>query len=234
MSEEKKEVAVVPEVVPKFEISLSESKTRWDDLEVFIKDQMHKDTDYGKIPGTGSKDTLFKSGAEKLMNIFGCYPEFSRQSTVEDHEKGYFFYGYKCVIRNKKTGVIMGEGIGSCNSKEKKNWIANPWAAANTVDKMGQKRALVQAVLISFRLSAKFTQDVEDMDKEVLNDGKPMPPSTSGKELICSACKNAVAPKVADYSAQHHGRILCYPCQQKEKAKGENVGGNGSSQEIVY
>jgi hypothetical protein len=210
---ENKEYNVVPvEVVPKFEISLTESKNRWEELQAFIKEQMVDGTDYGKIPGS-QKPTLYKPGAEKLMNIHGGYPEFVRITTVEDHEKGYYFYSYKCVIRNKKSCIIMGEGIGSCNTKEKQNWVKNAWAAANTVDKMAQKRAMVAAVLISYRLSAQYTQDLEDHDVSLHNITTANQQQASSRKLACSMCQKPISDAVSKYSMENYHAEICYSCQ---------------------
>jgi hypothetical protein len=90
----------------------------------FVKAIMVADTDYGRIPGT-AKDVLLKPGAEKLITFFGLSPEFVIINEVLDWDKPLFFYSYKCrLIRN---GVVIGEGDGSCNSRESRyawRWIA--------------------------------------------------------------------------------------------------------------
>jgi predicted RNA-binding Zn-ribbon protein involved in translation (DUF1610 family) len=86
---------------------------------------MVEGTDYGAIPGTGSKPTLLKPGAERLCTVFGMSPEVYEEKTIEDwdgsgegHGEPLFYYRYKC--RLTKNGVLLGEGIGSCNSRESK------------------------------------------------------------------------------------------------------------------
>jgi hypothetical protein len=90
----------------------------------FVKAIMVADTDYGRIPGT-AKDVLLKPGAEKLITFFGLSPEFVIINEVLDWDKPLFFYSYKCrLIRN---GGVIGEGDGSCNSRESRyawRWIA--------------------------------------------------------------------------------------------------------------
>ena len=85
---------------------------------------MVEGTDYGTIPGTSSK-TLLKPGAERLCTVFGMSPEVYEEKVIEDwdgsgegHGEPLFYYRYKC--RLTKNGVLLGEGIGSCNSRESK------------------------------------------------------------------------------------------------------------------
>jgi hypothetical protein len=78
-----------------------------------------KDGDYGTVPGI-AKPFLFKSGAEKIAALFGYAPVYVTLEKVEDFgsANGFFFYRYRCDLISKKSGVVMGSGIGSCNSKE--------------------------------------------------------------------------------------------------------------------
>lgn len=80
--------------------------------------------DYGPIPGTNSKPVLLKPGAEKLCAVFGMSPEVYEEQVIEDwtgeeHNDEPLFY-YRLKVRITKNGVLLGEGIGSCNSWETK------------------------------------------------------------------------------------------------------------------
>ena len=108
-------VVRVPSVMPAYQ--LAEMRARRDALVIFIKEQMTRDLDYGIIPGS-SKPTLLKPGAERLVTFFGLVPEFVEVRAVEDFATPLFFYRYKCVL--KRDDKPVGEGIGSCNSHEKK------------------------------------------------------------------------------------------------------------------
>jgi hypothetical protein len=57
------------DVFPDFAITLDEARRRIKMLQEFVRDQMVDGEDYGVIPGTGSKPTLLKPGAEKLNAI---------------------------------------------------------------------------------------------------------------------------------------------------------------------
>lgn len=90
----------------------------------FAKQIMVKDTDYGVVPGTGSKPSLLKPGAEKLCSFFGLSPVFVPLETTEDwmgkdHDgEAFFLYRYRCELY--RNGNMVGTGIGSCNSWESK------------------------------------------------------------------------------------------------------------------
>jgi hypothetical protein len=119
--------------------------------------------DYGIIPGTGTKPTLLKPGAEKITMLLGLRSEFDWDKTM-DMENGFIHY----LVRAKlyKGNLLITEGIGTANSKENKYAKQNPWSVDNTLLKMAKKRALVDAALLVGSLSDIFTQDLEDMDIE--------------------------------------------------------------------
>lgn len=149
--------------VPDFQISLNRAKLRTNMMEQFVSEIMKEGVDYGVIPGF-PKPSLFKSGAEKLTDIFGFSKRVEVLNRVEDWEVGFFHYEIKVTLVNKRSGLIEAEGIGSCNSKEKKFKYNDTFTIVNTVLKIAKKRAVVDAVLSATRSSSFFTQDVEDMD----------------------------------------------------------------------
>lgn len=146
------------------------------EITVLITQALVSGTDYGLIPGAKTP-SLFKAGAERLLKAFGCHPEYVVLSQEADHDRVITYrkkYGpemtsvglYKFVIECRvisSLGVCVGTGIGSCSTMEAK-YIDRPRDLENTVLKMAQKRAMVAAVLNTFGLSDRFTQDVEDMD----------------------------------------------------------------------
>ncbi|KRQ88120.1 hypothetical protein ABG79_00288 [Caloramator mitchellensis] len=133
-------------------------------IQNFIKSQMKEGEDYGKIPGS-PKPSLFKPGAEKLCNLYGFTINVDIIEKVENWKEGFFYYLCKCSLRSKRTGEIISEGLGSCNSKETKFARQNSYTIVNTILKMAKKRALIDATLSATRTSGIFTQDVEDMDE---------------------------------------------------------------------
>jgi hypothetical protein len=112
---------------------------RYNAFKEFVSKVLVKDHDYGEIPGT-KKPTLLKAGAEKLGAFFGIRPVFVLQESVndwngKDHGEPFFFREYKC--QGYRSGELIGEGVGSCNSWEKKyryRWM-NELEVPETVDK---------------------------------------------------------------------------------------------------
>lgn len=150
------------EYVPTMALSLDEAAAKFKELEQFIKSQMHENEDYGRIPGC-PKPSLFKPGAEKLAILYGFSPRLEILKELQDWDKGFFYYEIKCTLVSKRSGHIVAEGIGSCNSKEKKYRNSDAFTLDNVMLKMAKKRALVDAVLTATRTSGLFTQDVEDL-----------------------------------------------------------------------
>ncbi len=158
------EMEPVTDVFPDFAISLEEANRRVEMLKQFVREHMVEGEDYGVIPGASNKPTLFKPGAEKLNAIFGLAPLLEITSRVEDWEAGFAAYEVKVTLLNKRTGGIEAEGIGSCNSRERRYKNQDAANVANTLLKMAKKRALVDATLSATRASGTFTQDLEDVE----------------------------------------------------------------------
>ncbi len=126
-----------------------------------IQNTLHQGHDYGVIPGT-SKPTLLKPGAEKILMMMGLRSEFEIVDSTRNFEKGFFQYQVRCKLL--KGNVTITEGLGSCNTRERKYLKMDPYTMDNTVLKMAKKRAMVDAALLVASLSDVFTQDLEDID----------------------------------------------------------------------
>lgn len=126
-----------------------------------IQNTLHQNHDYGIIPGT-DKPTLLKPGAEKILMMMGLRSEFEIVDSTRDFEKGFFQYQVRCKLL--KGDTVITEGLGACNTREKKYLKMDPYTMDNTVLKMAKKRALIDATLLVASLSDIFTQDLEDMD----------------------------------------------------------------------
>ena len=128
-----------------------------------IQQTLRQNHDYGVVPGT-DKPTLLKPGAEKILMMMGLQSEFEIVDSTRDFENGFFQYQVRCKLF--KGDMLITEGLGSCNTKERKYAKQDPFSIDNTVLKMAKKRALVDAALLVASLSDVFTQDLEDMDLE--------------------------------------------------------------------
>ena len=151
------------QIVPTLAVTLDEARERIKMLQTFVAEMMVEGVDYGKIPGC-PKPTLLKPGAEKLCDIMGYSKEVEVVNRLEDWQNGIFHYEVKVRLISKRTGILEAEGIGSCNSREKKYANQDPYTLVNTLMKMADKRGFVSAILCSTRSSNIFTQDIEDMN----------------------------------------------------------------------
>lgn len=138
-------------------------------LKEFIKSQLTDKVDYGTIPGT-PKPTLFKPGAEKLANIFQLGSRIvDVQKEVSFEAPPFAMFTYTIEMFHLPSGKIIAQCQGSCNSEEKKYKKVGIGDLLNTLQKMAQKRAYVGAVVIATGASDFFTQDLEDLPAEMLD-----------------------------------------------------------------
>lgn len=154
-------------------LTVEEAKLFDDEMNRFIDTVLIAGVDFGIIPNC-KKPTLLKSGAEKILNYLGLIARTEVTNRVEDYNVGFFSYETKVYLIDY-NGVVKGEGIGITNTREGKYAKSNGYAVQNTVLKMAKKRALVDAALNVGNLSARFTQDVEDMNIEPDNAGGKNP-----------------------------------------------------------
>lgn len=148
-------------IIDKMDMRTVEETTRKiNEFQTIVRNNLKENKDYGKIPGT-SKPTLLKPGAEKILMLMGLQSTYDILDSTRDFEKGFFQYQVRCTL--KKGDVIITQGMGSCNSREKKYIKQDPYTIDNTILKMAKKRSQVDAVLTVASLSEIFTQDVEDL-----------------------------------------------------------------------
>lgn len=142
-------------------------------IQALMKNALQDGTHYGTVPGCGKKPTLLLPGAEKIALMFGW--SYDTVVSQRDLEGGHREYTVTVKLIDRKTGQLMGTGIGLCTTMESKyryrrdkrtnkrfenTDIADVY---NTVLKMAKKRALVDAVKSTAAASDIFTQDIEDM-----------------------------------------------------------------------
>ncbi|MCD2257113.1 hypothetical protein FHQ08_10295 [Lactobacillus sp. CC-MHH1034] len=167
---ENKEVSVMP-TTPKNQLmnlidsdqidSVAQQIQTINKFQTIVSSTLQKGKDFGEIPGT-TKPTLLKAGAEKIFMLMGLTSKFDIVDKIEDYDKGFFQYQFKTTLI--KDGMIITEGMGSANTRERKYVKGDPYDLQNTILKMAKKRSEVDAALTVASLSDLFTQDIEDMD----------------------------------------------------------------------
>jgi hypothetical protein len=141
----------------------------------FIKNLLREGEDYGTVEGV-SKPFLFKAGAEKICYALGLRISVTIQDRKETDTE--ISYTIKCQIVDKNDKVVS-EGFGIASSNEVKYYLqiqklinknipqsVAVKSLANTLLKMAEKRAIVDAVLHILGLSNVFTQDEDTIDNE--------------------------------------------------------------------
>ena len=118
--------------------------------------------DFAQIDGW-SKPTLLLPGAEKVMRRLNIVPVSICVSETEDWETPFFAYHYKVDLLQLNTKMIVGNGEGSCNSREASHGKMDQYFRANVCRKKAIKRATVSAVKQLAMLSGGYTVDIEDM-----------------------------------------------------------------------
>ena len=85
---------------------------------------MKEGIDYGKIPGTDSKPSLLKPGAEQLCFLFHLLPKYEVERI--DLGNGHLQYEIICGLYHEETGKWQGDGVGNCSTMESKyRWRAD-------------------------------------------------------------------------------------------------------------
>jgi len=83
-----------------------------------MKNVMHENEHYGKIPGCGDKPSLLKPGAEKLSTTFRLAPSYNieEKNLPNNHRE----YKVVCTLTHIPTGAIFGQGVGAGSTMESK------------------------------------------------------------------------------------------------------------------
>ena len=181
--------APVEEYRPRIMLAPEEAKAIDDALRANMKAILREGVDYGVIPGTSSKPSLLKPGAEKLLQWFGFGHSMHRDDE-RNADGAWAGVTYRCTVTKampdgRAVAVAECEGYAGyeedrfyttaeqAEAKERamaarydrnpnKAKFAEYRAPRNSVIKMAQKRAMVGAALQATSASSLFAQDMED------------------------------------------------------------------------
>ena len=170
-------------------VPFEQMQDRLSQRRAFVAQQLKEGIDYGKVPGV-SKPFMWKSGAEKLLELHGFLPQLTRVDAIEDRglTPPYFEFTYRCDVLHVATQTLVKLGAeGTCNNRERKYYDdrtgeskGDAWVQRNTVAKMAQKRAIVAGSLMVTSLSCDFTQDEEAVSASSNNTHSPTIAPSSG------------------------------------------------------
>ena len=98
------------------ELSVDAVLGRLEKVQDLMRRAMAKGIDYGQIPGTNSKPTLLKPGAEKLCVMFRLAP---RYTTIKHFQEGHLTVETTCQILDSNEG-FLGEASAMASTRETK------------------------------------------------------------------------------------------------------------------
>lgn len=160
------------------------------------------------------KCILLKNGAKITEGLGHANSKEKKWALEFVYEKDLPDGADKDLLRKKKYETKTG------GTYFKYEIDADANSKANTILKMAKKRAQIDAVLTVASLSEIFTQDFDDLPPEETPSTKPVVDKVKNDikesvEFVCSECGAEVSAKVANYSLDKFGKILCYDCQKK-------------------
>lgn len=128
---------------------------------------LQREIDFGMV-SKAKRPSLFKAGAEKVVNAYGLLQHFTIETKIEKYDEDpFFFYLVRCdlvKVANDGKEYVFTSGYGSANTKEKRNGFNGAYDAALSAIKMAEKRSLVDAAIHIAGLSGMFAQDIEDSE----------------------------------------------------------------------
>lgn len=154
--------------ITRYEQAPIEIKTNRNNYLVSLNGQqfeLKRNVDFGKVK-QAKTPTLWKAGAEKILNAYKLPYDVIVKDSYKDHDKGYFYYEVIARVIDK-DGTVLRVGVGCANTRESSNGNASGFNVANSVLKKAKKRAIVDLALTFGSLSDMFTQDMEDENNNI-------------------------------------------------------------------
>jgi hypothetical protein len=205
---------------------LKEEREQHQFLSQYVKQCMVEGTDYGRISGS-DKPTLLKPGAEKLIDLFSCTPEFTLvpEFCHEDFEAGFFKYTFRCRIISRELGAVLAEGYGSANSRESrfrwrlahrkcpacgkdaiiqgKSEYGGGWVCFKKKGGCGEKYAATDERITSQTVGRVVNEDIADLDNTILKMAKKR--AQVDGAIALARCSDMFTQDVEDFSLELGG-----------------------------
>ncbi len=162
-----------------FKAGLDRRKENRNTLMDWIRSSLVEGRDFGSIMinGKQSKPSLLKPGAEKISGMLGLIPRFPNLKQYEEavlEGKSITTIILKCELQNQ-IGEVIGEGVGARAVDTQDN------GDLNKALKMSAKSAMIDATLRCAGISEIFTQDIEEMPPEEIEQPIPEPMRTENQ-----------------------------------------------------
>lgn len=212
---------------------IQRAKAQMQALETLMKELLVPGVDFDRVPGT-DKPSLHQPGAQQLCIVFHLVPKSEiivREVDWDRQPVPLIHYVVKVSLFHRESGLLVAEGLGSCNSFENRyrwRWegegeerqrVDNPDIPTleNTIVKMAEKRAYVNATLKATGASRLFTQDLEDMLPEPASEKQlnlirhlASQAGLAVQELIqrCSAVAGRSIEKLEDLTRQEASAVI--------------------------
>jgi hypothetical protein len=189
------------------EMSVEQMIAQTQKIQLCMRAVMKEGEHFGVIPGTKTKPTLLKPGAEKLCLMFRLDPQYEIMSAVETPER--ISFTVRCTLYHIPTGSRIASGLGSCNSRENK--YIRP--APKTCPQCGgaflidgnpdyEKDAAYKGGMLCYKkkggCGAKFKPDDEKITKQATGIADP---ADLHNTILKMGCKRALVAAVLNGTA---------------------------------
>ena len=119
---------------------------------------------------------LMLPGMDKLLFVMGLVKDYEFLDKVEKWDSPVMFaYRFKCILRDKRTGMIVAQGFGLAHSKESgvgKQTDSNILNQVHKIDAVGRSRSLRDAMFSVAPIRRRFSvaEDVAMTNPEVVQE----------------------------------------------------------------
>ncbi|MET7041068.1 hypothetical protein WBZ18_03600 [Clostridium botulinum] len=127
-------------------------------FQAVIQKNLKDGHDFGVVAGAGSKPTLLKPGGEKICMMFGLNPEYEFLERTEDYKDGFFAYNIKCTLY--RNGNPVSQGVGNCNSMEKKYRYINVDTVPDGIDPSTVEKVTTRYGTVKYKIPNPHIADL--------------------------------------------------------------------------
>ncbi|EPS48176.1 hypothetical protein HYH70_15930 [Clostridium botulinum] len=127
-------------------------------FQAVIQKNLKDGHDFGVVAGAGSKPILLKPGGEKICMMFGLNPEYEFLERTEDYKDGFFAYNIKCTLY--RNGNPVSQGVGNCNSMEKKYRYINVDTVPDGIDPSTVEKITTRYGTIKYKIPNPHIADL--------------------------------------------------------------------------